>query len=82
MWEPSPGTRPKARTSKLPPRLSFALRRRLISSTIAALASGSRQRTGSSSTPAKSSGREVGALGRLDRGDLGHVAVDADAERA
>ena len=54
--EPRPGTRPKARTSKLPPRLSFSLRRRSISSTIAALVSASRQRTGESSTPSKSSG--------------------------
>ena len=81
MWEPRPGTSPKARTSKLPPRLSFALRSRLISSTIAALASGSRQRTGSSSTPVEVGGTEVGPLRRPHRGDLEHVAVDADAER-
>ena len=59
----------------------MALRRRLISSTIAALASGSRQRTGSSSTDAKSARGQVLALGRPHRGDLGDVAVDADPER-
>ena len=41
----------------------MALRRRSISATIAALASGSRQRTGSSSTPSKSSGPRSGRSG-------------------
>ena len=43
----------------------MALRSRLISSTIAALASASRQRTGSSSTPAKSSGPRSSRSGAL-----------------
>ena len=38
--EPSPGTRPKARTSKIPPSDSFAFRSRSISSTIASPALG------------------------------------------
>src|SRR3954447_1324887 len=52
--EPSPGTSPNARTSKTPPSDSLRLRRTLISSTIAADASASRQRTGEASTSAKS----------------------------
>ena len=56
MCEPSPGTSPKARTSKTPPSDSFCLRSVLISLTIARLASASRQRTGDSSTWAKSAG--------------------------
>jgi hypothetical protein len=52
--EPSPGTSPNARTSNTPPSDSFALRSASISATIARLASGSRQRTGDSSTCAKS----------------------------
>ena len=43
----------------------MALRRRLISSTIALLASESRQRTGSSSTAAKSAGCKSGRSGAL-----------------
>ena len=53
--EPSPGVSPKARSSKMPPSDSLRLRSTLISSTIARDTSGSRQRTGDSSTPAKSS---------------------------
>ena len=55
--EPRPGVAPKATTSKTPPSDSFALRWTLMCSTIAWLASRSRQRTGSSSTPSKSSTR-------------------------
>ena len=52
--DPSPGTSPNARSSKMPPSDSLRLRSTLISSTIARVASGSRQRTGDSSTAAKS----------------------------
>ena len=76
MCEPRPGTSPQARTSKVPPRLSFSLRSRLTSSTIAAEAAGSRQRTGSSSTPSKSSGPRSSGAGRLDARDPGHVGAD------
>ena len=55
--EPSPGASPNARSSKTPPSDSLRLRSTLISSTIARLASASRQRTGDSSTAAKSSKR-------------------------
>ena len=72
--EPSPGTTPNARTSNIPPSDSFALRVVLISSTIASLASASRQRTGDSSTPSKSAGVSSARLGRGDRADPGHVA--------
>ena len=68
--EPSPGTSPNARSSKTPPSDSLRLRSTLISSTIARVASASRQRTGESSTAAKSVEREVVALGRAHRADL------------
>ena len=79
--EPSPGTTPKARTSKTPPSDSLRLRSTLISSTIAFEASASRQRTGDASTSAKSAGREAVRLGRLHRADLRHVREDLHAER-
>ena len=53
--EPKPGASPNARSSKIPPSDSLRLRSTLISWTIAALASASRQRTGDASTSAKSS---------------------------
>ena len=59
MWDPRPGTSPKARTSNTPPSDSLAFRAASISATIASLASASRQRTGDSSTPSKSAGRQV-----------------------
>ena len=52
--EPRPGSRPKACTSNTPPSDSLALRSPSISRTIARVASASRQRTGESSTSAKS----------------------------
>ena len=74
---------PKATTSKTPPSDSFALRWTLMCSTIARLASRSRQRTGSSSTPSKSSTRSGSSrAGARDRADLHHVRADLDAERA
>ncbi len=63
--DPSPGTTPKARTSKMPPSDSFAFLVASISATIAALASGSRQRTGDSSTPSKSSGARSAGSGAV-----------------
>ncbi len=75
---------PKARTSKTPPSDSFALRRRLISATIARLASGSRQRTGEASTSAKSSTRELRSLrrrGGVHGGDLHDVRAHLHAQR-
>ncbi len=61
--EPSPGTWPKARTSKTPPSDSLRLRSTLISSTIAFDASASRQRTGEASTSTKSSGLRPSGTG-------------------
>src|SRR4051812_3231555 len=61
--DPSPGTSPNARTSKMPPIDSLRLRRTLISSTIAREASASRQRTGDASTPAKSENDSVSRSG-------------------
>ena len=76
MCEPIPGTRPNARTSNTPPSDSLALRARSISATIASLASASRQRTGDSSTPSKSSRRRLVALRRGDRADPRDVGED------
>ena len=56
MYEPIPGTSPKAITSKVPPSDSLALRAASISATIASLASASSARTGDSSTASKSAG--------------------------
>ena len=65
--EPMPGTSPYARTSYTPPSDSLALRAASISSTIAWLASGSRQRTGDSSTPSNSSrSSDSGSGARMD----------------
>ena len=77
---PSPGDEPYASTSKTPPSVSFALRGRSISSTIAAAASGSRQRTGDSSTPRNPPAEVVAASGARHRADLHDVAADLDAE--
>ena len=55
-WEPSPGGRPCTTTSTTPPRVSPSLWAWSISATIAFAASGSRQRTGSASRRATSSG--------------------------
>ena len=77
--DPRPGTSPKARTSNTPPSDSFSLRSRLISATIALPASGSRQRTGDSSTSAKSAGLEVIAARSDHARDLDHVREHAHA---
>ena len=80
--DPRPGRTPNAHTSNTPPRLSFALRARSISATIAALASSSRQRTGDSSTCSKSSGPAISRGGAFTDADLHDMAVDGNAERA
>ncbi len=81
--EPSPGTRPKACTSKTPPSDSLALRSRSISRTIARDASLSRQRTGELVDLGEVSRRQLLLpVRRVHGGDLHDVRVHAHTERA
>ena len=66
----------------MPPIDSFFFRRTLISSTIAFVASASRQRTGDASTSAKSASAYESRSGAFTDADLDHVRDDLDAQRA
>ena len=81
--EPSPGTSPKAMTSKTPPIDSLALRWTLMWPTIARLDSRSRQRTGIVVDALEVGDRQrLGALRRAHAADLDDVRADLDADRA
>ena len=80
-WEPSPGTRPQARTSKVPPRLSLSFRRRLISSTIAAEARRVQAAHRVVVDAVEVRRRRGRRSRRVDAGDPGHVAADRHPDR-
>ena len=82
MCEPSPGTSPKARTSKTPPSDSFCLRSALISATIARAGLGVQAAHRRLVDVREVRRRQVVATRRADRRDLQHVGEDLDAERA
>ena len=79
--EPSPGGRPCTTTSTTPPRVSPSSWAWSIRSTICLPVSGSRQRTGSSSSRATSSGSRPEAVGGADAAELDHVGDDPGADR-
>ena len=76
-WLPSPGGSPYASTSTTPPRVSPSFCAASISATMAALAAGSRQRTGSASSRAdvvRLGPDAVGSGGAADGDDVGRPA--------
>ena len=80
--EPSPGSGSKAQTSKTPPSVLWSWPAALIAAFMRSDASASRQRTGLSSTPSKSSIDEVVAHRDGLGADAHHVAADLGAVAA
>ena len=80
--EPRPGIGSKAHTSKTPPSVSWSWPAALIAAFMRSEASGSRQRTGLSSTPSKSVERQVVAQRDRLGADAHHVAADLGAVAA